>query len=148
MEELAVVTGWRFSLALGMLLTLLGLESLFPFKRSVDSKPRRCFINLSIAGSNALILNVFLGGFLISYNRMLSEHRIGLLSRWELPLFWNLLLSVMALDFFTYLWHMAYHRWPWMWRLHRVHHTDLDLDVTSAQRFHPGEMLLSALYRM
>ena len=56
--------------------------------------------------------------------------------------------AIVLLDFVTYLLHRAYHRIPLLWRLHLVHHTDLDLDVSSASRFHTGEVALSALVKL
>jgi sterol desaturase/sphingolipid hydroxylase (fatty acid hydroxylase superfamily) len=55
--------------------------------------------------------------------------------------------GILMLDYTTYLWHRLNHVVPRLWRFHLVHHTDLDLDVTTATRFHPGELLLSVLYR-
>jgi sterol desaturase/sphingolipid hydroxylase (fatty acid hydroxylase superfamily) len=56
-------------------------------------------------------------------------------------------LGIVLLDYTTYLWHRLNHRWPLLWRFHSVHHTDLDLDVTTAFRFHVGELLASVVYR-
>ena len=68
---------------------------------------------------------------------------------WTRPDFgWvGLALDFVVLDLWTYAWHRANHRWPLLWRFHRVHHLDQFLDVTSAVRFHPGEVLVSALAR-
>ena len=59
----------------------------------------------------------------------------------------GLALDLVALDLWTYVWHRANHEWPLLWRFHRVHHLDRFLDTTSAVRFHPGEVLISALAR-
>ncbi|MBL8542186.1 MAG: sterol desaturase family protein [Hyphomonadaceae bacterium] len=68
---------------------------------------------------------------------------------WTRPdLGWTgLALDLVALDLWTYAWHRANHVWPLLWRFHRVHHLDRFLDTTSAVRFHPGEVLISALAR-
>ncbi len=58
-----------------------------------------------------------------------------------------LALDLLLLDLWAYLWHRANHEWPLLWRFHRVHHLDEFLDTTSAVRFHPGEVLISALAR-
>jgi sterol desaturase/sphingolipid hydroxylase (fatty acid hydroxylase superfamily) len=67
----------------------------------------------------------------------------GLLNNYPLPYPWALVLSVVLLDGVIYLQHVMFHFVPFLWRLHRVHHTDRDLDVTSALRFHPLEIWLS-----
>lgn len=58
-----------------------------------------------------------------------------------------LLLDLLILDFWIYWWHRANHEIPWLWRFHQVHHLDEFLDVSTGLRFHPGEVLLSALAR-
>ncbi len=57
-------------------------------------------------------------------------------------------LGVAGLDLAIYLQHRLFHRWAWLWRFHRVHHTDLELDVSSGVRFHPGEFVLSTLVKL
>jgi sterol desaturase/sphingolipid hydroxylase (fatty acid hydroxylase superfamily) len=72
----------------------------------------------------------------------------GLLSRVSLPLGGKIVLGVLALDFVIYLQHAMFHGLPVFFRLHMVHHTDLDFDVTTAIRFHPLEILLSMGIKM
>lgn len=67
--------------------------------------------------------------------------------RSEWPLALRIITDLMVLEFFIYWWHRANHEVPFLWRFHRVHHYDEFLDVTSAWRFHPGEMILSVLVR-
>jgi sterol desaturase/sphingolipid hydroxylase (fatty acid hydroxylase superfamily) len=76
--------------------------------------------------------------------REAAPWRLGLFQVLALPLWLRIGLEILALDLLVYLFHRAYHRVPAFWRFHRVHHTDLDLDVTSASRFHLGEVLISA----
>ncbi len=58
-----------------------------------------------------------------------------------------LVLDLLVLDLWAWCWHRANHRWPLLWRFHEVHHRDAFLDITSSVRFHPGEVLISALAR-
>jgi sterol desaturase/sphingolipid hydroxylase (fatty acid hydroxylase superfamily) len=67
----------------------------------------------------------------------------GLLSTVELPLWASIALGVIALDLAVYLQHVMFHAVPLLWRLHRMHHADLEFDVTTGLRFHPVEILLS-----
>jgi sterol desaturase/sphingolipid hydroxylase (fatty acid hydroxylase superfamily) len=71
------------------------------------------------------------------------------LQLWTRPeLGWpGLVFDLLLLDLWTYFWHRANHEWPLLWRFHRVHHLDQFLDATSAVRFHPGEVLISAVAR-
>jgi len=67
----------------------------------------------------------------------------GLLHQWEIPRGLAVLLAVVALDLVIYLQHVMFHAIPALWRLHRLHHADTDIDVTTGSRFHPVEILLS-----
>ncbi len=147
--DLHLTPAWLRGLAgFGGLLLFMTLENRFPFRRRVDPIVRHYGINLFIAGGNAVIVGLLFSGAVVGYARFLESRGIGLLHFFPVAPGWNLLLSLFYLDFVTYLWHMAYHRWPLLWRLHRVHHSDRDLDVTSASRFHPGEIALSILLRL
>jgi len=76
-----------------------------------------------------------------------SFHRFGIIPWLRQGLIPEIVLSVLALDFTFYLWHRANHRLPFLWRFHRVHHADPDLDTSSAFRFHCGEVALSSFFR-
>lgn len=72
----------------------------------------------------------------------------GLFNQFTLPLAIPVVLTLLALDLLIYWQHRLLHALPWLWRLHRVHHSDLSIDVTTALRFHPLEILLSMLLKM
>ncbi|TAK03457.1 MAG: sterol desaturase family protein [Candidatus Manganitrophaceae bacterium] len=148
MDILLTPTGLRGLASFGGLFLFMAIENLSPYRKRVDPIFRHYGVNLLIAGANAAILGIAFGGAVVAYARFLEARGIGLLPLFPVPLGWNIVLSLLFLDFVTYLWHMAYHRWPLLWRLHRVHHTDRDLDVTSASRFHLGEIGLSIFLRL
>lgn len=139
---------WRAAGAFLGLLLFMGIENLWPFKSRVESRLRRYFINFFVAGSNALAVNVLLGAFIVSYIHALEQRGIGFLNYYKISPLPSLIVSILVLDAVTWFWHLCYHRVPWMWRLHQVHHSDRDLDATTASRFHLGEILLSTFYRM
>src|SRR5204862_1231382 len=72
-----------------------------------------------------------------------QERSWGLFNNWAVPAWLSVGLAVVALDFAIYLQHVTFHAVPLLWRLHMVHHADLDFDVTTGVRFHPLEILLS-----
>ena len=72
---------------------------------------------------------------------------VGLLHWLPLPAIPAGILGFLLMDWAIYVWHRLNHRVPWLWRFHLVHHTDLDLDVTTAFRFHAGELLLAVGWR-
>lgn len=139
---------WRTGMSVGGLALFWGWELLRPFKPPQDPRLRRWTRNLFLTVFNAYILEVLLSGTIIAYLAWIGDKKVGILQALGVSGLPNILLTVVFLDFSTYLWHMAYHEVPLMWRLHRVHHSDRDLDVTSASRFHIGEILLSTLYRL
>jgi sterol desaturase/sphingolipid hydroxylase (fatty acid hydroxylase superfamily) len=143
-----VLTVERGFIGIGGLALLLLIELVWPFRPTVEPRWRRYTINLLIAGSNALLLSVLLGGLIVATSHAFELSRFGLLHQLGIGSWANVLVTVVALDGVTYAWHRAYHGVPVMWRMHRVHHSDLDLDVTSAGRFHLTEMVLSAIFRL
>lgn len=148
MDILLTPTGLRGLAGFAGLFLFMAIENLSPFRKRVDPILRHYGLNLLIAGGNALIIGIAFGSAVITYARLLESRGIGLLQLFPVGLGWDIVLSLLYLDFVTYLWHMAYHRLPFLWRLHRVHHTDRDLDVTSASRFHLSEVGVSVLLRL
>lgn len=88
------------------------------------------------------ILNLFIVVMQVYCIEWLNAQDIGLLFLFNLPIWLKLILSVMLYDFTTYWIHIAAHKVPLMWRLHRVHHSDTSMDSSSTFRFHPLEMIL------
>ncbi len=77
-----------------------------------------------------------------------ERHEVGLAHLLDLPALIAVPLSILALDFALWLQHLASHKIPGLWRLHRMHHADQDIDVTTAIRFHPIEIALSMLWKI
>jgi sterol desaturase/sphingolipid hydroxylase (fatty acid hydroxylase superfamily) len=109
--------------------------------RPHESDAPRLARNLGLWVANAL-MNPF-----ITVPISVAASSFVLWSRPALPFWTGLALDLLVLDLWTYAWHRANHAWPLLWRFHRVHHLDQFLDTTSAVRFHPGEVLISALAR-
>ena len=139
---------WRVTFAVGGLTVWLLLEAWRPFRVPVQSRLTRYTINLSIAGVNALLLSLLLGSFLLTWSHQVMMAHTGLLNLLGLNGMANVVGSVIVLDLVFYGVHRANHAIPVLWRFHRAHHSDLDLDVTTAFRFHPGEVLISALIKL
>ena len=84
---------------------------------------------------------------LLSFSRLAEEGSVGLLNNVEMHYPLEFIFALVALDFAVYLQHVLSHRVPLLWRFHRVHHSDADLDATSALRFHPVEIIFSIIYK-
>jgi len=99
--------------------------------------------NLRIVVLNTLLMRVLLPTTAVGVAAVASAQGWGVLNVWQLPAWAAVLLAVVALDFVVWLQHVMVHAVPALWRLHRVHHADLDYDLTTGARFHPLEIGLS-----
>lgn len=126
-------------------LAIIGLwEVLSPRQSLNDSKVRRWFSNLSLVFISTFFIRLALPVLPVGAAVFAQGRSIGLMQSVALPTWLTFGLTLLLLDFIIYLQHLMFHYLPVLWRLHRVHHTDLDLDVTTGIRFHPIEILISA----
>ena len=138
----------RFIIFLGVFVLMLVLEGIIPRHSKVDSKPRRLGINLGITGLDILVTRLVFGAAAVGAAAFAGEKQWGLLNYWELPESVEIFLAVVFLDMMIYIQHVVVHMIPFFWRFHIVHHSDLDLDVSSGLRFHPLEILGSMLFKI
>ena len=129
-------------------LLLLVLEALRPLRRTVEPKPRRVARNLTLAGLGTAVLTLLQAPLLLPVAEWARAHGLGLLHRVDLPPAVEAVAAILLLDYTLWHWHWLTHRVPFLWRFHLVHHVDLDLDASTALRFHFGEMALSVPYRL
>ncbi len=137
----------RLAVFAGALAFLAGIEMLVPRRRMREGK-RRWPANLGIVALDALIVRLLLPMGAIGAASWAGAHQLGLMHWLGVPEVPAVVLSMLALDLVLYLQHRAFHALPWLWRFHLVHHTDRELDVSTALRFHPVEILISMLIKM
>jgi sterol desaturase/sphingolipid hydroxylase (fatty acid hydroxylase superfamily) len=138
----------RLVLALGGLGLFLFLEWIRPYRRPSVSKPKRWGINLGMTALNTVALNLTLAGAVLGAASWTAAHGHGLLHLVGWPRWLEVAVGVAFLDFAIYIWHFLNHKLPLLWRFHRVHHSDLNMDVSTATRFHVGELAMSAVLKM
>jgi sterol desaturase/sphingolipid hydroxylase (fatty acid hydroxylase superfamily) len=97
---------------------------------------------------NAVLLGAVCAGCACTVARWASDSGIGLLNQGPLPVWVAIAISVVGMDLVSYGWHRANHLVPFLWRFHQAHHSDPDYTVTTALRFHPGELLLALPLRL
>lgn len=131
-----------------LLLTLAGLEHLRPWRQSAQSLLPRWRNHFTLQLIAIGVVRGILPFSLIAVAIWSQQESWGLWSWLHLPLPVTILVSLLILDLAIYFQHRLMHRLPMLWRLHRLHHSDRVLDVTTALRFHPVEMLLSLLWKM
>jgi sterol desaturase/sphingolipid hydroxylase (fatty acid hydroxylase superfamily) len=118
-----------------------------PLRRNVESKLRRDVRNLAVAGIAAAVVQLAELPIILPLTEHTAEQGWGLLGSARLPGWAETAIAVLLLDYSLYGWHILTHKVPLLWRFHIVHHADLDLDSTTALRFHFGEILLSVPFR-
>lgn len=138
----------RLSVFGGLFLLMAILETLAPRRKRRFLRRQRWFSNFGIMILGALLARFVLPWVPVSVGYYAQSNGIGLLSHFSIPTLYSLIAGVLILDFMIYVQHIILHKVPILWRLHRLHHADLDYDVTTGVRFHPLEILLSLLYKM
>lgn len=132
----------------GSFLLIWAAERRRPLRDRRESAVTRTSRNFTMAGLSAASMAVLQPLLLIPILRSVEKNRLGLLHRLPLSGTARAVIGVLLLDYTLWWWHWLNHRVPFLWRFHLPHHIDLDMDASTAIRFHFGEMSLSVLYRM
>lgn len=141
----------RLTVFVGLFVLFAIAERLAPRRRIHPRRPRRWLTNLSISVLNTVTLRALAVGLpLLAVGAALdaSAQGWGLFNHLGWPGWVEALLAVLIFDFAIWGQHLITHKIPLLWRLHRVHHADTDIDVTTAIRFHPVEIALSMLLKI
>lgn len=133
----------RFGFFVGIFVIIAIGELINPRRILNTSKKVRWFSNISIIILNPIIVRLLFPIMPISLALFARANGWGLMNIYSLPFWLKIIIGVMALDLVIYLQHVMFHAVPMLWRLHMMHHADLDFDVTTGLRFHPIEIILS-----
>lgn len=133
----------RLSIFFGVFVLMIAWEAAMPRKARSLSRWARWPSNIGIVVLNTLILRLVIPTAAVGTALMAEAYGWGLFNLVALPQVVAVLLSVMLLDLAIYAQHVVFHHVPVLWRLHRMHHADQDIDVTTGSRFHPIEILMS-----
>ena len=133
----------RLGIFFGLLALFAVWEIWAPRRALTESKTLRWVGNLGIVALNAVVLRFTFPIVAVGMAVVVNEHGWGLLNIVELPYWLAIVVAVVVMDFVIYLQHVMVHAVPLLWRLHRMHHADLDFDVTTGARFHPLEIIIS-----
>jgi sterol desaturase/sphingolipid hydroxylase (fatty acid hydroxylase superfamily) len=138
----------RLSGFLGILLIMAVWEAAMPRRIRSFSRVARWPGNLGVVVLNALLVRLLLPVAAAGLALVAAARNWGLLNEMPLPGWLAILVSIVLLDLAIYLQHVMFHAVPALWRVHRMHHADLDFDVTTGVRFHPIEILLSMAIKL
>jgi len=145
MENEALIRSASF---FGIFVIMAAWEVISPRRILTTSKPKRWVANIGIVFLNTFLVRVVLNLAPMGTAIFASEQGWGILNLVEGSPWILVPAAIITLDFVIYLQHVMFHAIPVLWRLHMVHHTDLDFDVTTGARFHPIEIFLSTFIKM
>ncbi len=152
MEIDTLSTAHEAAIRIGFFLSVFALmavwEILAPRRALTISKSLRWVNNLGLVVLNTLILRLLFPAAAVGMAAFSAQQGWGLFNYLDTPHALAVVVSVVAMDFIIWLQHVMVHAVPALWRLHRVHHADLDYDVTTGARFHPVEIVLSMLIKL
>ncbi len=137
----------RLAFFFGIFAVMAIWEVLSPCRPPSVSKGVRWANNLGLVFLNSVVLRLLFPAAAVGVAAVAQRHGWGLFNYYEFPIAVSVLCSVVAMDLVIYLQHVMVHAIPVLWRLHRVHHADLDYDVTTGARFHTLEIILSMLIK-
>lgn len=141
----------RLSVFAGLFLLFAALEALKPRRPRTQPRSKRWVTNwaLTILNTGTMwVLALLLPALAVGAAWDASSQSWGLFNQIGLPYAVEIILAILFFDFAIWAQHLITHKIPFLWRLHRVHHSDVDIDVTTAIRFHPLEILISMLLKI
>jgi sterol desaturase/sphingolipid hydroxylase (fatty acid hydroxylase superfamily) len=138
----------RLTVFFGVFAAVAIWEVITPFRDLATRKPIRWARNLGLLVVDTLLVRLVLPAGAVGASLLAIERGWGLFNVVSVSPAVAIIASVVILDFTIYLQHVVFHAMPALWRLHMVHHADLDFDVTTGTRFHPLEILLSMLIKI
>ncbi len=137
----------RVGTFLAVLTIMLLWEACRPRRPLARLRQERWRTNLGLTLLNTVLVRITVGGVAYTAAVFAADQRVGLLHWHPLPAWAAAAVTLLVLDFAIYVQHVLFHALPVLWRLHRMHHADLDVDATTGLRFHPLEILLSLGYK-
>lgn len=148
MSALHEVFDWiGIPILVGIFICLFIVENRFQLRVRVQSKWKRSIINNLVSLPSFVLLRFMFLPIMI-WVTIQNEHlRFGLDYLYQLPWYVEGAIAFLIFDYTNYVWHILNHKLPFLWRFHLVHHTDVDLDLNTAVRFHFGEMIGSVFFR-
>ena len=138
----------RLGIFAGVLFLVAAAEAAVPRRRRSFSRWLRWPSNFAIVALNTGIARLLFPTAAVGVALIVEERGWGLLNAFSVPQPLAIIAAVIVLDLVIYLQHVLFHAVPAFWRLHRMHHADLDYDVTTGARFHPIEIVLSMVIKL
>ncbi|MBQ14243.1 MAG: sterol desaturase family protein [Gammaproteobacteria bacterium] len=138
----------RLAIFLGVFLLLASAELRYPRRTLAHSKLQRWLSNIGISALNTVLIRITLPIAGVAAALLAQDQQWGILHLIQLPPLLGILVFVAVFDLTIYWQHRLFHVVPLLWRFHRVHHTDMDYDLTTGNRFHPVSILISSAIKI
>ena len=138
----------RLSAFFFFLLFIFIIESIFPIYRRSIKTYKRWLINFTFAFLNTLALRFLFPVLAVSFSGICSQYNIGFLNYFNIPIWIALILAFLLLDLGIWFQHLLFHHISFLWRFHKIHHSDEEVDFTTGVRFHPLEIIISMIYKL
>jgi len=140
--------GMKLAIVICFLTLFFFLEWTFPLFKGRKHRIRHALPNVWVAVINGLIISLCFSFATVWVIELSARYSFGILRMHYFHYWVEFLLAFLLFDLWMYLWHWGVHQFPFFWRFHRMHHNDLEMDVTTALRFHPGEIIFSSIARL
>lgn len=137
----------RLSIFIGLFAILAACEYFVPRRELKPVKARRWTTNAAIVIIDSILVRLLFKTAAVGGALWAAEAGFGLFNQMAAPYWLAFTVTILVLDFAVWLSHVASHKIPLFWRIHRMHHSDVDIDVTTAIRFHPVEIILSMVWK-
>jgi sterol desaturase/sphingolipid hydroxylase (fatty acid hydroxylase superfamily) len=137
----------RFSIFASMFAIMALWKVLAPRRRQEIGRTTRWPSNLGVLLLDTVVVRILFPTSAVGLALLAEAKGFGLFNAWPVAVWISVVASVVVLDLAIYLQHVLFHAVPALWRLHRMHHADLEFDVTTGARFHPIEIVLSMLIK-
>lgn len=144
----SIESSFRLIVFISLFVFIALIEVWKPVRQTSNIRNKRWFSHIGISIVNSILLRIIFPSTAVGIAWWIDEHGFGLLKLIDLPQWLEIIWAIVILDLVIYLQHRIFHTVPILWRLHRMHHTDIHFDVTTGFRFHPIEILLSMLIKI
>lgn len=138
----------RLTIFVSVFIVMALAETFFPRKRLTQPRARRWFANWGLVVVDTLALRIVFPVLAVGVATYAEGQGWGILNNVALPIWLEVVIAIIVLDIAVWAQHVASHKIPLLWRFHKVHHADRDIDVTTGARFHPFEIVFSMIYKM
>jgi len=137
----------KYLITFAFFVVLVLLETFFPLFQGRRKRIWHGSKNIAQAIINNLVFLLLFSSITAKLFIYIDEHNLGIFNHVHLPFYLRMAATIILFDLWMYIWHRLTHLVPFIWRFHRMHHSDPEMDATTAIRFHFGEIILSSIAR-